>query len=79
MKTLAVGELKSQFSAVLAEMQEGHAVAVGFGKSKRRVAVLIPYGQYRKTAGRHLGLLEGRASFRMREDFSLSDEDLLLS
>ncbi len=79
MKTLAVGELKSQFSAVLTEMQEGHAVAVGFGKSKRRVAVLIPYRQYRKTAGRRLGLLEGRANFRIPGDFSLSDEDMLLS
>ena len=77
MKTLAVGELKSQFSAVLAEMKEGHAVAVGFGKSKRKIAVLLPYRQYRKSAGRRLGLLRGQASCRVLADFSVSDEEML--
>ena len=79
MKTLAVGELKSQFSAVLAEMKEGHPVAVGFGKSKRKIAVMIPYRQYRKTTGRRLGILEGRATCRVLADFSVSDDDVLLS
>ena len=79
MKTMAVGELKAQFSAVLAELKDGHPVAVGFGKSKRKVAVLMPYQQYRKTAGRRLGLLEGRATCRLLADFRVSDEDVLLS
>lgn len=79
MKTLAVGELKSQFSAVLAEMKDGHPVAVGFGKSKRKVAVLVPYRQYRKTAGRTLGVFKGRTTCKVHADFSLSDEDVLQS
>jgi antitoxin (DNA-binding transcriptional repressor) of toxin-antitoxin stability system len=79
MKTLAVGELKAQFSAVLAEMKEGHPVAVGFGKSKRKIAVLMPYQQYRKPAGRRLGILEGRATCRVLADIGMSDEDVLLS
>ena len=79
MKTLAVGDFKTRFSAVLAEMKEGHSVAVGFGKSKRKIAVLMPYRQYRKSAGRSLGILKGRASCRVHADFSLSDEDLLSS
>lgn len=79
MKTLAVGELKAQFSAVLTAMKEGHPVTVGFGKSKRKIAVLVPYRQYRKTAERSLGILEGRATCRVRADFSMSDEDVLLS
>jgi antitoxin (DNA-binding transcriptional repressor) of toxin-antitoxin stability system len=79
MKTMAVGELKAQFSTVLTEMQDGHPVAVGFGKSKRKIAVLMPYGQYRKAAGRRLGILEGQATCRVLTDFSLSDEDVLSS
>jgi antitoxin (DNA-binding transcriptional repressor) of toxin-antitoxin stability system len=79
MKTLAVGELKTNFSSVLAEITAGHPIAVGFGKSKRKVAVLISYRQYRKTARRKLGLLADRASCRIHPDFALSDEELLQS
>jgi antitoxin (DNA-binding transcriptional repressor) of toxin-antitoxin stability system len=79
MKTLAVGELKAQFSAVLTGVKDGHPVAVGFGKSKRKIAVLMPYRQYRKSGGRRLGILEGRATCRVLADFSMSDEDVLLS
>ncbi len=79
MKTLAVGELKTQFSAVLAEISAGHPIAVGFGKSKRKVAVLVSYCQYRKSTGRKLGLLANRASCRIHPDFAVSDEELLRS
>lgn len=77
MKTLAVGELKSNFSSVLAEVAAGRPVAVGYGKSKRRVAVLVPYSQYRRPAGRKLGVLAGRATCRILPGFAMSDEDLL--
>ena len=79
MKTLAVGELKTHFSAVLEEIKEGNAVAVGYGKSKRKVAVIIPYRQYRKTVGRKLGILQGRARCRIHADFKMSDEEVLTS
>jgi hypothetical protein len=39
----------------------------------------MPYGQYRKAAGRRLGILEGQATCRVLTDFSLSDEDVLSS
>ena len=79
MKTLAVGELKTHFSAVLASIKEGHSVAIGYGKSKRKVAVIVPYREYRRTAARKLGLLQGRARCRIHSDFSLSDEEVLAS
>jgi antitoxin (DNA-binding transcriptional repressor) of toxin-antitoxin stability system len=79
MKTLAVGELKTNFSSVLAEISAGHPVAVGFGKTKRKVAVLVSYRQYRKTTGRKLGLLAKRATCHIHPDFATSDEELLLS
>jgi antitoxin (DNA-binding transcriptional repressor) of toxin-antitoxin stability system len=79
MKTLGVGEFKAQLSAVLAEMKDGHPVAVEFGKSKRKVAVLMPYRQYRKTAGRTLGVFKGRTTCKVHADFSLSNEQVLQS
>ncbi len=79
MKTLAVGEFKTHFSAVLSEIETGGPVAVGFGKSKRKVAVLVSYRQHCQSAVRKLGLLKGQASYRVHGDFALSDEDMLRS
>ncbi|MBI3987474.1 MAG: hypothetical protein HY343_11170 [Lentisphaerae bacterium] len=79
MKTLAVGELKTHFSAVLSAIKDGQSVAVGFGKSKRKVAVIVPYSRYRKTAVRRLGILQGRARCRIHDDFRMTDEEVLKS
>lgn len=79
MKTMAVGELKTHFSEVLEEVRRGHPVAVGYGKRKTRVAVIVPYEQYEATAARRLGVMEERASYSVRRDFKMSDEDLLSS
>jgi len=79
MKTLGVGELKADFSAVLDEVCHGHPVAIGYGKQKKRLAVIIPYDEYTKTVRRKLGVLKNHASFNMHNDFKMSDEDFLLS
>lgn len=79
MKTLAVGELKANFSSVLDEVRNGHPVAIGYGKRKTKLAVIVPYEQYRKTAKRKIGILDGRVRCRIRKDFRMSDEELLSS
>jgi antitoxin (DNA-binding transcriptional repressor) of toxin-antitoxin stability system len=76
---MAVGELKSRFSSVLEEIKAGHSIAVGYGKSHRRIAVLVPYSAFRKGASRKLGILASRGSCRTAVDFRLSDEELLRS
>lgn len=77
MKTMAVGELKASFSSVLEEVKAGHTIAVGFGKSHRKIAMIIPYPQARnKPSGRKLGILAGRGVCRIRKDFAVSDEEL---
>jgi len=79
MKIMAVGEFKTNFSSVLAEVRQGRSVAVGYGKSKKQVAVLVPYRHHRKQADRQLGALATKASFQLRPDFSLTDEELIVS
>lgn len=79
MKTMAVGELKAHFSEVLEEVKHGHPIAVGFGKKKTKVAVIIPYDQYEEAATRKLGVMENRATYSVHEDFKISDDELLLS
>ena len=77
MKTMPIGELKRNFSAVLREVESGHPVAIGYGRSRRRVAVIVPYLEYACTRGeRPLGLLCGKATCRMADDFAMSDEEL---
>jgi prevent-host-death family protein len=78
-KTLAVGELKSHFSDVLNEVKHGRPVAVGYGKRKTKVAVIVSYEQYKRGAERRLGVMEGRASYTVRKDFKMSDEEILES
>jgi len=41
--------------------------------------VLVPFSHYQGKPQRKLGLLAGKANFSLREDFALSDEELLKS
>jgi len=79
MKTLAVGELKANFSSVLDEVRHGHSIAIGYGKRKEKLAVIVPYEQFKRGAGRKLGILKERASCRIHRDFCMSDAELLAS
>ena len=79
MKTMAVGELKTHFSEILTAVQKGQSIAVGFGRNKRKIAVIVPYREYRTTHGRRLGLLQGKARFRVHADFKVADEEFLAS
>ena len=79
MKTMAVGELKARFSEVLEDVKRGHPIAVGYGRRKKKVAVIVPYDQYEAVAARRLGVMEKRASYRVNDGFTMSDDELLSS
>lgn len=79
MKTMAVGEFKARFSEVLDEVRRGRSIAIGYGKQKRKVAVIVPYEEYATRAARRLGVMEGHATYTTRGDFNISDEELLSS
>jgi len=63
MKTMAVGELKTHFSEVLDEVKHGQPVAIGYGKRKTKVAVIVPYEQYKRDAARYLMVEEDSATY----------------
>ena len=48
MKTLQVGELKSNFSKILEEVKHGEEIAISFGRKKETIAVIIPFSKYKK-------------------------------
>ncbi len=79
MRTFTVAEFKSRFADVLKAVQAGEEVAVSYGKRHETIGVLIPYAKYRRKTARKLGQLAGKATFRTRADFKISDDELLNS
>lgn len=77
MKSMTVGEFKSQFSAVLEIVRRGGSVAVCYGRRRQPLAVLVPARPSRNGAGRRLGVLASKARAVFMGEWSVSDEDLL--
>lgn len=78
MNLLTVGQFKSKFSQVLEKVIAGESIGITYGKSKKKVAAIIPYNKY---AGKRikLGSLKGKASFKIHDDFKMTDEEFLKS
>ena len=78
MKTMTVGELKAHFSEVLSQLnQNGEPVAISYGKKKEKIAAIIPYSQLKPQTSRTLGVMQGKASYVIHEDFALTDDEML--
>lgn len=60
MKTMTVGEFKTNFSAALKEVEEGHKIAITYGRKKEIKAMLVPNEIIAKK--RKLGILKGKAT-----------------
>lgn len=78
MYQLTVGEFKSKFSEVLTKVLQGEMIGITYGKNKKKVAALVPYNKLNNHMFK-LGLLEGKASFKTKADFKMTDEELLKS
>jgi len=77
MQTLSIGELKSRFSEVLGRLRGGQEIVISYGKKKEKIAVLVPYNNYRGRSERRLGLLKEHGRCVIREDFKMTDEEIL--
>ncbi|MEE9369533.1 MAG: type II toxin-antitoxin system Phd/YefM family antitoxin [Pontiella sp.] len=76
MKALAVGDFKRHFPEVLEEVKHGEEFVVFYGRKKKKVAVLIPYEKYIRQPV-VLGVVEGKATYRIKDDFEMTDEEFL--
>jgi prevent-host-death family protein len=75
MKTFAVGDFKTHFSEIIERVRAGEEIIISYGKKKEKVAVLIPYANY-KTKTIRLGLLQDK-SLKIHDDFKMTEEELL--
>ncbi len=78
MDQLSVGEFKAKFSDVLLKIMKGESIGITYGKNKKRVAALVPYKKLMKKKFK-LGILAGKASFKIHNDFKMTDEEFLNS
>ncbi len=76
MKTMQIGELKQKFSQVLDRVKKGEKIVISYGKSKKNVAVMIPYAEYKGTNSIKLGVLKGKASCTFSDDFEMTADEL---
>lgn len=74
---MQVGELKTHFSEALELVKNGEKIIVSYGKSRRKVAVIVPYSEYKNAHKIKLGLLKGKATYSIKEDFEMSMEELI--
>ena len=79
MNLLPVGEFKAKFSEVLQKVQHGSSFGITYGKGKKKVAVLEPYKKYLNKTKFKMGLLEGKASFKIHKGFKMTDQEFLNS
>jgi len=79
MQTLSIGELKARFSEVLGQLRGGQKIIISYGKKKEKVAVLMPYSDYKDKPERNLGLLKGQGRCVIHKNFKITDEEFLNS
>jgi antitoxin (DNA-binding transcriptional repressor) of toxin-antitoxin stability system len=76
MKAMGVGELKTHFSEILKEVQDGKKVGILYGKTKKPIAMIVPYNEEKKIE-RKIGILDGKAKIEFRDDFEMTPEEIL--
>jgi antitoxin (DNA-binding transcriptional repressor) of toxin-antitoxin stability system len=74
MRTMSVGEFKAHFSQVLKDVENGEKIGITFGRKKEVKAFLVPS---ETKEPRKLGVLEGRGKVVFKDDFKITEEELL--
>ncbi len=77
MKKVSVGDFKAKFSVILDEVLEGKRIAIQYGRKKEIVAWLVPASANPSAKHRPLGILEGKARFKVRRGFKMTEAELL--
>lgn len=77
MKALTQDEVKNNIYKILEMVKNGEDILIKGDQSKENLAVIIPYKKYKAKEYRQLGILKGKASFKLKDDFKITEEELL--
>ncbi|MDR1986521.1 MAG: prevent-host-death protein [Treponema sp.] len=75
MKAMPVGELKTHFSEVLETVKRGNKIGILFGRTKRPIAMIVPYVE-EKVINRKIGILDGKITIAFRDNVAINPEEL---
>ena len=78
MKTITVGEFKSNLAQIIERILKGEEYVVSYGRKRKKIFKVVPY-QEEKPKKRKLGLLEGKMTIKFHDDWEMSDEEFLNS
>lgn len=77
MKTLPIAHVKTHLSSLLKEVETGNEIAISFGKRKETIAVIVPFSEYKRSKKRKLGTLKGKMDAIFKDNYAMTDEELL--
>jgi antitoxin (DNA-binding transcriptional repressor) of toxin-antitoxin stability system len=73
MIAMTAAEVKTNFSDILVQVKKGENVKVLYGKSKKPVAMIVPIRNINRP--RKIGILDGRAEFKINGNGKISEEE----
>ena len=75
MEALTVAQIKTRFSDILVRVKNGEQFKILYGKSKKPVAMIVPIENM--DSHRKIGVLDGKAKFKINGSGKISEEDFL--
>lgn len=77
MKTVTQHELQHHLFQILKMVQQGEEIMIEDEQHVEPAVVIVSYHAYQSKQKRPLGLLKGKACYRVKDDFKITDEELL--
>jgi len=77
MEALTQNEVINNILKILEMVKSGEDIIIKNEENQENVAVIISYEKYKNNQERPLGILKGKATYKIRDDFKITDEELL--
>ncbi|MFH0925060.1 MAG: prevent-host-death protein [bacterium] len=77
MKTIASGQIKDNINKILEMVNKGEEIVIKNEQNQEKVAVIVSYKKFQHKRERPLGILKDVASCEIKDDFYITDEELL--
>lgn len=77
MKTLVKKDVQKNIFHILEMVKNGEDIIIKEEQGQESIAVIIPFKKYVEKEYRPLGILKGKASYILKDDFKITDEEFL--
>jgi len=82
MQPIPYKKVSKDIREILDLVSKGEEVIIKNDQNQKNIAVIIPYEKYRQQQRcrkkRKLGILKGKAGFKLKDDFAITDEELFI-